>query len=397
MMKRFILLNEPDLIREVLVTHHRSFEKGRGLKIARRMLGQGLLTSEGSLHKARRRLMQPLFARDKVARYEQSMLDCCGRLCQSWADGQEIELSQQMMALTLAIVGEALFGSDLESEVEELGEAVDQSLALFRYALLPGFPLLERLIPSIHRRFEAASGRIEQQVEVMIAEGGGGDDLLSVILGREKELGRQGVREEAVTLLLAGHETTANALSWTLYLLATNPQAMHEVKRELQAGSPGLESVESLSYLRAVLAESLRLYPPAWVIGRCAVETVKLSDLKVAKGETVLMSPYITQRDRRFYNDPLQFRPERFLGGQCRHRPRFAYFPFGAGPRVCIGEHFAWQEAMLALTVLLSHWSFSLVPGQTVKPKASMTLRPEGGIRVVVRRDPKGIQFRRAV
>lgn len=383
--KKFTLLNEPDQVKQVLITHHRSFEKGRGLKIAQRMLGKGLLTSEGSLHRARRRLMQPLFARDKVERYQEAMSSCALRLAESWQDGQEIELSHQMMGLTLAIVGEALFGSDLESEVEELGAAVDQSLALFRYALLPGFPLLERLIPSLRRRFEQASGRIEQQVDAMIAESSGQDDLLSVLLGREQELGRQGVREEAVTLLLAGHETTANALSWTLFLLATHPHVANEVRHRL--------ALQDSTYLRAVVAESLRLYPPAWVIGRRALEPVELSDLRIARGETVLMSPYITQRDRRFFPDPLQFRPERFLAGQCRQRPRFCYFPFGAGPRVCIGEHFAWQEMLLILRVLLSRWSFTLVPGQTVKPRAGMTLRPDGGLRMLVYKEPLPGEF----
>jgi cytochrome P450 len=398
--ERVVLLNAPGLIRNVLVTQHRCFKKGRGLERAKRLLGEGLLTSEGDFHRRQRRLAQPAFHRERMAVYAAVMVEHAARAGESWRDGAVVDCLQEMSALTLGIVGRALFGADVTREAPEVGEALTAFLDLFWQATLPFSELLERLPLPSARRFRRARGRLDALVLRLIeerrrsAEDRG--DLLSMLLLAQDTEGDGGrmsdvqVRDEVLTLFLAGHETTAVALTWTWYLLSQHPQVearlRDETLRVLAGRLPAVEDVPRLTYTRMVVAEAMRLYPPAWLIARRTLEPVELGGYVVPTGWLVFMSQWITHRDPRHYTNPERFDPLRWTPAAEAARPRFAYFPFGGGPRQCIGEGFAWTEAILLLATLAARWRLHLVPGHSVVPQPTITLRPRGGMRMRLER-----------
>jgi len=395
-----LLLNDPALIRDVLITHDRSFSKGPGLRVAARLLGEGLLTSEGDFHRRQRRLAQPAFHRPRVAAYgriitEYSLQCQCG-----WQDGAALDLAEEMRGLTLRIAARTLFDTEVESEIREISDALHESLRLYQWGTLPFADKFEPLLPFLTRRFQRARARLDATVYRMIAErrasGEDRGDLLSMLmLAQDVEADGQQmtdlqIRDEAMTILLAGHETTANALAWTWCLLAQNPEAAArlyaEVDEALGGRPPGAEDVARLPYTRMVLAEAMRCYPPAWVIARQAREDTDVGGLRLPAGTLVLMSQWVTHHDPRHYPDPFRFDPERWAPDAAAVRPRFAYYPFGGGSRVCIGEQFAWMEGILVLAALAARWRFDLVPGHRVVPEPLITLRPKHGIRVTARR-----------
>jgi len=379
------LINHPDLIRDVLVTKQRSFMKGRALQRTKVLLGEGLLTSEGNFHLRQRRLMQPAFHRDRVARYAEVMVANAERVAASWREG-EMDVVREMMRLTLSIVGQALFGSDVESEADEIGGALTELMEVFTILLNPFTQWLEKLPLPRKRAVDRAIERLDRTIYRMIAErrasGVDRGDLLSMLLLAQDEEGGSGgmsdrqVRDEAMTLFLAGHETTANALSWTWYLLAQHPEVERKLHREIDS-APGI-SFERLPYTRMVIAESMRLYPPAWVIGRLALENVEIGGFTIPRGAIVLVSQWVMHRDSRFWPDPERFDPERFAGEPSW--PKWTYFPFGGGSRICIGEGFAWVEGVLVLAALARRWRLSLAQQKPVRPHPVITLRPGGGI-----------------
>ena len=395
--ERMALVNHPDDVRDVLVTRGRSFRKGRGLERARLLLGDGLLTSEGDFHLRQRRLAQPAFHRQRVAAYGASMTALAARAGARWRPGETLDAADEMMRLALAIVGETLFGADMEGEAGEIGEALTQALHAFSFAMLPFGELLQRatFLPPV-RRFNRARARLDATVYRLIAErragAGGGDDLLSMLVAaRDTEGDGAGMtdeqlRDEAMTILLAGHETTANALTWTWYLLSQHPAAeaaLHaELADALGGRAPGADDLPRLPYARMVLAESMRLFPPAWVIGRRAVEPYAVRGETLPARTVVLVSQYVVHRDPRWWPEPERFRPERWAE-DAGDRPRFAYFPFGAGTRVCIGEQFAWMEGVLVLATIAQRWRLRLVPGHPVAPQPIVTLRPRWGMKMV--------------
>jgi len=388
-------VGHPDAIRDILVTHQNKFKKSRMLERARVLLGDGLLTSEGDLHRRQRRLVQPAFHRDRLAGYGAVMVERSAVLREQWKPGQSMDVLQEMMRLTLAIVAKTLFSTEVDSEADEIGTALTQVFDLFEIILMPFSEILEKLpLPAV-RRFHRARKRLDETIYRLIAErrvdGRDAGDLLSMLLLAcdEDDQGRMTdpqVRDEALTLFLAGHETTSNALTWTWYLLSQNPPAeaaFHaELDRVLAGRLPSFEDLPQLRYTESVLAESMRLFPPVWAIGRRALEDYPVGDFVIPARSVVLMSPYAVHRDPRWFPDPLEFRPERWLT-EDPARPKFGYFPFGGGARVCIGERFAWMEGILILAALGQRWRLRLEPGHPVETHARITLRPKHGMRMI--------------
>ena len=397
--EQLFLINEPRLIRDVLVTHNRNFTKSRGLERSKRLLGQGLLTSEGAFHLRQRRLMQPAFHRDRVAGYGDLMVGYADRMRRSWSDGATFDIAREMNRLTLSIVGRTLFDVDVEHQAAAVGEALTAVMESFWMTMLPFGEVLERLpVPKL-RRARMARARLDAIIYRMIADrrssGGDRGDLLSMLLAAQDEDDGAGmtddqVRDEAMTIFLAGHETTANALTWTWCLLSGAPDVearLHaEVSNVLGGRLPSTADLPSLPFVERVVTESMRLYPPAWIIGRRAIDEYRLNEYVVPPRSILVMSPYIIQRDPRFYADPDRFDPDRwtpeFRGGL----PKFAYFPFGGGPRQCIGESFAWMELILIVATIAQQCQLRLVPGHPVVPQPLITLRAKHGMRMMVDR-----------
>jgi cytochrome P450 len=395
---RLVFLNHPDLVHEVLVTRAASLAKGRILEQTREVFGQGLLTSEGELHRRQRRLIQPAFHRRRIEAYAEAMSADAAAAAARWRDGDTLDIAREMMRLTLRIVARSLFSVDVEDEeAREVGQALDALVAAFDLVVIPFQGLLQKLpLPSI-RRARQARETLDALVYRLIAERrrtGGGEDLLSLLLAARDEEGsgmddRQ-VRDEVLTLFLAGHETTANALSWTWYLLAQHPQAearLHaEIDTVLGDRLPAADDLPRLVFTRQVLAESMRLYPPAWAISRRTIEPIEIGGYPVPAGSGVLMSQWVSHRDPRFFPDPLRFRPERWTEPFEAQLPKLAYFPFGGGSRVCIGMGFAWMEGVLLLATIGRRWTLRLAPGYRVEPYPRITLRPKNGVRVMLQR-----------
>ena len=390
------LLNHPDLVKEVLVTQQNKFIKSRALQRARILLGNGLLTSEGDLHRRQRRLAQPAFHRERLAAYADQMTECALKLRDRWTEGT-LDVSTEMMRLTLAVVGKTLFSADVESEASEIGEALTTVLKMFNLLMMPFSEYLEKLpLPSM-RRFEKARARLDKTIYGMIRErrqsGRDTGDLLSMLLlAQDQEGDGQGmtdqqVRDEALTLFLAGHETTANALTWTWYLLSQNTDCerrLHaEVDEVLQGRPPQATDLPALRYTEMVLAEAMRLYPPAWAIGRMSLEPFELRGLRIEARSILIASPYVMHRDPRWFPDPQRFDPERWLPEARDARPKFSYFPFGGGARICIGERFAWMEGVVALATLAQKWKLRLVPGHKVDTLPLITLRTRHGMKMI--------------
>jgi cytochrome P450 len=396
-------VNTPHDIRGILVTSNGNFLKGRGLEGARRLLGRGLLTSEGALHLRQRRLMQPAFHRERVAAYGRTMVEHADRMRQAWTDGSTLDVAQEMSRLTLSIAGKTLFDLDVESQAAEVGRALTDVMESFWTAMLPFAELLERLpIPQL-RRAKAARSRLDAMIYAMIAErraslGDRGDLLSMLLLARDEDraegdargMADEQVRDEAMTILLAGHETTANALTWTWYLLSGAPEVerrLHEeVDRVLQGRTPKVADIASLPFVERVVTESMRLYPPAWIVGRRAIEPYSIGGYVAPARALFVMSQWVMHRDARYYPDPGRFDPDRWTPEFRASLPRFAYFPFGGGPRQCVGESFAWMELALVVATLAQQWSLRLVPGHPVVPQPLVTLRTKHGMQMTVSR-----------
>jgi len=398
-------LREPDLIREMLVTLVPNFHKSRGLERAKALLGEGLLTSEGKLHRQQRKLIQPVFHHGNLNDIAVIMRERARQRAESWGAGQTLNLNQEMHALTLTIVGEALFGTEVgerTGRVSQLMETVMETFFLFMSPLAPFFEFFGH--PKLKR---AAKARRELSaiVRTMIGERRKTNqtrkDLLTLLFAAqdpETGLGMsdEQLRDEVMTLFLAGHETTANALAWTIYLLTQHPDIARRLAAEVRpvgmrscASAPDdLESelgIKDDDLLSRVIRESLRLYPPVWAIGRRATQGLRIGGTEVPKGAIVLACQWALHRSDRYFSNPIQFDPDRWMSDDQRALPKYAFFPFGGGPRSCIGEGFAWMELRVVLTEILRRWRFEIGPGQTVKPKASITLRPERPIQVIVR------------
>ena len=390
---RSLFINHPDLIEDVLVNNAKKYHKGRILQANKYLFGEGLLTSEGDFWLRQRRLSQPAFHRARVSAYAATMAEYAEQMLATWHSGEERDIHEEMMQLALRIVGKTLFDADVTKDAKEVGETLD---ILLQIAANFGRTILVPIWVPTPRNIRAKLGikRLEKVIYRIIGErrasGHDAGDLLSILLQAQDEDGthmsdRQ-LRDETITLFLAGHETTANTLSWTWWLLAQNPAVEKKFHEELDGvlggRVPTLDDLPKLTYLSHVLTESLRLYPTAWGMARLAAEEHEIAGYPVHVGYGVAFAQWVVQRDARWFDAPLEFRPERWENGLAKQLPRFAYFPFGGGPRQCIGNTFALMEASVVLATVGQKYRFTLVPGHPVTPLASITLRPRDGIRV---------------
>jgi cytochrome P450 len=387
-------LNHPDYVKDVLVTHNQHFKKGRALQRSKRLLGEGLLTSEGEFHRRQRRLAQPAFHRQRIASYANLMTDYAARTGERWHDGETLDVSQEMMRLTLSIVGKTLFDADVERDARDVGHALEVIMNLFNAMLLPFSELLEKLPLPQKKRFQRAKDQLDAVIYRMIEErrrsGEDHGDLLSMMLLAQDEEEKSGgmtneqVRDEAMTIFLAGHETTANAMTWTWYLLSQHPEVERRLHEELDTvlggRLPEFKDVAQLRYTEMVLAESMRLYPPAWAIGRLSLDDYEVGGYRLPAGSLVLLSQYVMHHDARYFQEPERFDPLRWTPEARETRPQYSYFPFGGGPRRCIGEGFAWMEGVLLIATLAQSWQLRLAPNHPVKPHPLITLRPKHGM-----------------
>lgn len=398
-MRTVYFINHPDGIKHVLVDNNRNYHKGRGLRMAQEIIGQGLLTSEDDLHKRQRRMIQPAFHRRRIASYADVMTTYTQEHLDTWWEGQQCDLHEEMMSLTMAIVAKCLFDVDVRYEAAEIGAALEgvfDNITLMDSSpigvALNKLPLPRKRRRGAHRQVldRAIQGFIEQRRHDHAER----DDLLSMLLGATDDEGDQSgmsdqqIRDEVMTLFLAGHETTANALSWALYLLMQHPaieeKLVDEVKAVLGSRPPTMADLPALKYNKMVFSEAMRLYPPAYVVGRQALADDEVDGFRIPAGAMVVMSQYVMHRHPRYWDDPQQFKPERFAE-DAPQPPRYAYFPFGGGPRLCIGEPFAWMEGELLLAAIIQQYHFTLQPGAVIQPMPLITLRLRHGLPVTIR------------
>jgi cytochrome P450 len=395
---RFYYVSDPAAIEEVLVTSGRSYVKGRGTQRLERLLGKGLLTSNGALHLRQRRLVQPAFHRERIGGYAATMVRRAEAFAEGVRAGETLEMDSVMGRLTLGIAAETLFGAEVDDQADTIGRALDEAMESFPISLTPIGELLDHLpwVPIV-RRFLNARAQLDAIVYGLIEarrndpEAASRADVLGMLLaageGPDGMDVRQ-IRDETMTIFLAGHETTAMALTWTWWLLSQHPAIEAGVRAELEAvlggRTPTMDDLPALRFTRDVIAESMRLHPPAWIVGRRANEDVLLGPWTVPKGSIVLMSQSHTHRDPQFWREPDAFRPERWTNGETAGLPKFAYFPFGGGTRICIGEAFAWTELVLVLATIARRWRFEPVPGQPgVTSQPSVTLRPATAVPLI--------------
>jgi cytochrome P450 len=394
-----VMVARSDLAREVLVTHNRAFKKGPGFERAQIVLGEGLLTSEGDVHLRHRRMTQPAFHRRSVAAYGEVMVSEAARLREGWNDGATVDVAKEMTHVTLSIVCRALFGHSVEDEAATIGAATSGVGGFFDYLVIAILPLLLRTpLPAV-RRFKRGCAELHAATLHVIASrrqdmAATNGDLLSILLAARDVEGDQAgltdaeVRDEVVTLITAGHETTANALNWLWYLLAQHPeveQRLHdEIDSALGGRLPTADDLERLRYVEMVLLEAMRLYPPAWGIERRALQDQEIGGCVIPAGAVVLMPTFLMNRDDRFFADPLRFDPERFAPEAVARRPRHAYLLFGGGPRQCIGNAFALIEGVLVASVIAQRWRLRLPEGHHIVGEAAVTLRPKGGLPMIV-------------
>jgi cytochrome P450 len=394
-----MVVNHPDLVEEVLVTNNRSFIKHFALRMTKRTLGNGLLTSESDFWRRQRKLAQPAFHRERIAGYAGVMVDYTERMLETWGDGQVRDVQDEMMRLTLEIVAKTLFDADVSGASADASVAMETLIRCFTARISSTFRLPESFPTPVNLRLKRAARHLDDILFAIIADrrasGDDRGDLLSMLLQAQDEddgghMTDRQLRDEAMTLFMAGHETTANTLAWTWYLLAQHPDVESRLHAELDsvlAGrAPTFDDLPRLPYADQVITEALRIYPTVWLIGREAIEPCTIGGYPIPVGMTVYMSQWVVHRDRRFFDEPHVFRPERWADGLAKRLPRYAYFPFGGGPRICIGNSFALMESVLLLATIARRFRLRLAPDAKVTPLPTMTLRPDGGIRVILSR-----------
>jgi cytochrome P450 len=390
------LLNHPKHFEYVLVTNHRNFVKHSFFwRHVTALFGESLLTSEGDSWLRRRRLAAPAFQHERVAGYGRVMVDYAERRLEGWRDGGTLDIHQEMMRLTMGIVTRTLFDIEMTGEAaDEIGGAFDTGSAEIAVRFRRPFKIPDAVPLPSNLRYRRAVRRLDELVYGIIrgrraAQGDRGDLLSMLMAARDEDGGAmtdEQLRDEVITLFLAGHETTALALSWTWFLLAQHPEKeakLHaELDRVLGGRAPTVEDLPHLSYAGMVFHESMRLYPPAYAFGREAVEDCEIGGFHIARGTTLFISPWVAHRDERFFERPEEFEPERWEGNLMKRLPKLAYLPFGGGPRVCIGNSFATMEATLLLATIARKFKLRLAADQAVAPFPSITLRPLSGMRM---------------
>lgn len=394
------LVGNADGIESILVTNYANFVKSRDYRAMEPLMGRGLLTNEGDSWRRQRKLIQPAFDHDDILRYARIMVERTEEMLSQWHDGQTLDIHEEMMRLTLGIAAQSLFGADISEYSKAVSGAIKVAMEQFNLSaslalLLPETWRIPQT-PSLRRGVRGLDQVTSEIISRRRASRERHSDLLQMLLeARDAEgnpMSEQQLRDELRTLLLAGHETTAVGLSWTWYLLAQHPEVEAKLQEEVEAvlgeRAPRAADLRQLRYTEMVLKESMRLYPPAWSVGRRGLAPITINGYEFPAGMYFFLSQWITQRDPRYFTDPERFDPERWREDPVKAGkvPRFAYFPFGAGPRVCIGAGFAMMEATLLLAAMAQKFTMQLVPGHPVEPLASVTLRPKRGIKVVLHR-----------
>ncbi len=394
-----VTVHEPELIEEVLLGQHQSFRKDQLTRELTSVIGRGLLVSEGDLWRRQRKLIAPNLQPRHITTYGEMMVDeTLSHVEQHWQDGETRDIHRDMLEVTLRIVVQTLFDLDVEHQIEAVSDAVERAMHYFDQRTHSFWRLLPEWVPTSERAgYEEAVDELNQIIDDLIEtrrEGEAGDDLLWRLLQASDDAGNQmtdqQLRDEVITLFLAGHETTALSLTYALHLLAKHPEraarVRDEVDRVLEGRRPGASDVEDLSYTEAVIDEAMRLYPPVWAIGREAVEDVEIGGYVVPEGTQVYMNQSVMHRDPEYFEAPGAFQPERWLDGLHDELPRYAYFPFGGGPRICIGNHFAMMEAVLVLATLVQDWIFVDRTPAPLETETLITQRPAHPVEMTVRR-----------
>ena len=370
------------------------------MEMAKKLLGEGLLTSEGEFHKRQSHIIQPAFHRKMIESYAPDMTEYAIRLMNGWEDGMTVDIMEEMEKLSTAIAGKTLFNVDIEQEAPEINHALNTAKSLFGRVSLPFSEWLLKLPLPSTKRFYRAKRRLDETIYRIIDERRrkkwDNGDLLSLLLraqddkGEEAGMSDQQIRDEALTLFLTALDTTSIALNWAWYLLSQNPGAEDKLHEELdqvlQGRTPTLEDVPQLKYTRMVLGESLRIYPPIYIISRQALEDFQIDQYIVPAGTIILMSPYLIHHDPRFHPDPEKFNPTAWDKHSNSLISKYEYFPFSRGPRSCIGESYAWMEGILVLATIAQSWSIKLVPYHPVALLQLINLRPKYGMKMKLHR-----------
>jgi cytochrome P450 len=396
--RRVFLASGPDLIEQVLVTDARHYIKHFGARAFKPVLGNGLITSEGAFWHRQRKLIQPAFLKIRVQSYAQIMAELADQMLDSWSPGKSVQIDYEFEALTSKIALKTLFDLEDSGDRQRFSGTLKLAFELMNVRLRRIFKLPLWVPTPANLRLRGAVGELDRTVEGFIASGRSrrdvGDDLLSRLLVAQHEDGTRmsdlQLRDEAMTLYLAGHETTALTLAWSWYLLSQNPNVENRLVSEWQdvlaGATPTADQLHRLPYTAAVIAESMRLYPPVYVIGREATDDLELGGYRVKRGYTVLMSQWVSHRDPRYFPEPEEFRPERWENGLAKRIPKFAYYPFGGGQRLCVGNSFALMEAAIILAAVGQRYRFTLDPDAVIGIKPQITLLPANGIPATLER-----------
>lgn len=402
------LINNPDYIERVLIYDHSNFKKGPRLQTAKRVVGEGLVTSEGEFHKKQRKLIQPLFLPKKISSYGAVMTDRAVDMIEQWKDGSIVNIHTELMKVTLSIICKSVMNYDMESkQAKDFANAFSISKKYSSRLQHPMGHVLDH-VPILPKVVQATAARktLDSIVYGLISErrnklrsqkDNTANDLLSrLIQVQDDDAGSimtdKQLRDEIITILIAGHETTSNALTWTYYLLSQNPQVEKKVFEEVdsvlggnsrdQYSKPSIANLPELKYVEKVFREAMRMYPPVWSMGRFVEEDYTLGRYTIPKGSSLLFSQYVMHHNSKYYDNPETFDPDRWTEKFKMHLPRFSYFPFGGGIRGCIGEPFAWQEGILLIATISRYWSMRLAQNERVKLQPGITLNPKNGIKM---------------
>lgn len=402
--QRCILMNEPEGIEELLVRNHKHYHRRTRSTPLKVFTGESVLTLSGEPHLRQRRLIQPAFHKSRIDAYGEAMAALGEQYAARWRDGEAFDIHQDMTALTAAIITKTMFSSNIEDDVRIVGKAIDACLSHSgRYVV----PLLGKVLDRLPLRSTRLIKDSLAQLDALIyrfirdhrAAGAAIDDLLSMLMEARYDDGTgltdKQLRDESMTLFLAGHETTASAMSWTIYLLSQHPAVAATLRDEVDdvlAGgrTPTLDDMPRLDYTRRVFTESMRMYPPVCGVDREAVTPNTVLGMDIHPGDLLIVTPLVTHYDPRWYPDPEFFDPDRWIPERAEDVPKYAYIPFGGGARRCIGERFAWMEGILLLAIFARDWSFELAPDARIQARLNITLRPSHGVRIIARRRRKG-------